>query len=77
MILPNVRLDEFYHIIKKKSILGKKQVIRTCGRDPPPFTPKSHIRADRSILPENAIMTLCILRSHKNKENKKKIAKIA
>ena len=73
MIAPNICLDEFYHIIKKMHFGVKTgdPHVWAC----PPATPKTHMHADRPFLSRNAILTLCGLISHQNKENKKKLLK--
>ena len=77
MIAQNVRLDEFYHIIKKNKVIWVKKGRLSISVTPCSPRLKIGMLSDRSFLPQNAILTLCGPISHQNKENKKKIAKIA
>ena len=77
MIPQNVRLDEFYHIIKKKMHFKLKIGDPHMRVRPPPSTPNNNIHTDIVVLTQNVLLIHCGLISHQNEQNKKKIAKIA
>ena len=77
MILPNVRLDEFYHIIKKKKRFRLKTGDPHVRAWPTPLFKKCiYVRIGR-FYPEMQLWHFVYLDLIKTKKIKKKFAKIA